>query len=123
MTSLPGFLTIVSQILLGGYFLVSGLRNTRNVDGVIAQLRVPLPYPRLVIMAGVGIQIVGGATVAFGIWPAAGATALVVFLVAAILMFHDFWNMTGAERTGHFNATLTALALAGGFIGVIAAHV
>lgn len=120
MSDLAPVLVLISHVLLGGFFLVSGIRNTQHIDGVVAQLRVPLPSPRLVIMVGVGIQIVAGAMVAFNLWPALGAVALVVFLLAAIVMFHDFWNMSGAERTSHFNSTLSALALTGGFVGVVA---
>lgn len=123
MSNPETLLLAVSHLLLGGFFLISGIRNTRNIDGVIAQLRVLVPYPRFVIAVGVGIQIVGGAMVAFGVWPALGAAVLVVFLLSAIVMFHDFWNMRGPERTGHINSALTALALAGGFVGVIAASI
>lgn len=120
MNDLVPFLVILSRVCMGGFFLFAGIANTRSVDVIVAQLRRPVPQPRLLVMAGIAIQIVAGAMLVLSIWPALGALALIVFIVAAVYLFHDFWNVKGAERAGHINSVLSDVGLVGGFLAIIA---
>ena len=50
-----------------------------------------------------------------------GASALIVFTIAANVLYHNFLGLfTGDERMPHFNSVMTNLALIGGFLLVIA---
>ena len=79
-----------------------------------------LPQPRLWMMVGVGIQIVGGTMVAVGVLAWLGALALVAFLLLAAYLFHPFWEFKGEEQIPHLNACITNLALSGAFLIVFA---
>lgn len=120
MRDLVPFLVIASRVCIGGFFLVAGIRNTRHVDAIVAQLRRPVPQPRLLVIAGTVLQIVAGAMVTFSLWPALGALGLIAFLGAAVFLFHDFWNAEGAEREAHINSVLPDVALLGAFLAIIA---
>lgn len=109
------------RFLLGAYFLRSGLQNIGKVDlhtGILEKKGVPLP--RLAMWLAVGAEIVGGASVALGIFPAIGALALAAFTVAASVLYHDFWSMQGGERASHLNSFVSNLALVGAFLIVVA---
>ena len=74
---------------------------------------------------GVAMQIVGGALVAVtgGLFAAAGALILIVFLYVAAYLFHAFWEFQGESQVPHVNAWIMNTALAGAFLMVIALSV
>lgn len=121
-TDLAPALIVLGRLLLGGHFLVAAIRNFGNI-GLHMELMTArgVPQPRLVLFAGIILQAVAGAMVAFGIWPAPGAVGLIVFSIVAAALYHNFWDYGGEERIGHINACLTNAALIGGLLLVIAA--
>ena len=119
--TLTAILIIVGRILLGAYFFRSGLQNLGKVDlhtGILEKKGVPLP--RVAMWLAVAAEILGGASVVLGLFPAFGALALAVFTLAATVLYHNFWSMQGEERASHLNAFVSNLALVGAFIIVIA---
>ena len=123
MTSdLTTILIPLARLLLGGAFLTFGVRNIRNIDGLVAGLTARgLPLPRLAAISGVALQIVGGALTAIGPFGAIRGASLVVFVVLATVLFHNFWDYSGPDRTTHLNATIMNAGLAGAFLLPIAA--
>lgn len=116
----PALLFSAGRVLLGGAFLFAGLRNTSSMPvlaGLMAARGVPLA--KLAVAIGVGIEIVAGALLVLGLWPAAAAAALILFLVVATPIFHNFWDHTGLERANHINGTVINVALAGSFLMVM----
>lgn len=112
----------LARLLLGGSFLLFGIRNIWNIAGLTAGLTARgMPLPRIAAIVGVGLQIVGGALTAIGPFGLVGGVMLIVFLVFATVLFHNFWDYSGTERTTHFNATIMNLGLAGAFLLPIAA--
>jgi putative oxidoreductase len=114
-------LFVLARLLLGGAFVVFGVRNVANLErlsGVMVKKNVP--QPRALIMVGIAIQIVGGLMVATGVLAAWGAAALIAFLILAVYLFHDFWAYSGPERTPHLNAWIMNIGLSGAFLLVIA---
>ena len=114
-------LIIVGRFLLGFYFFQAGVRNFMKVPlhtGILT--RKGLPFPREGLLVALAVQVLGGASVALGIFPAIGAIALIIFTIAANALYHDFWNYRGDERTPHYNSVVTNLAIIGGFLLVIA---
>ena len=65
-------------------------------------------------------EILGGASVALGLWPAIGALALAIFTLGATLLYHNFWVMQGEERASHLNSFVSNFALIGAFLIIIA---
>ena len=114
-------LIIAGRFLLGLYFFQAGVRNFMKFDvhtGLLAKKGVPLPHVSL--LAALIVQVLGGASVALGVLPAAGAVGLVLFTTVANVLYHNFWAYSGVERGSHVNAVLTNLAIVGGLLLVIA---
>jgi putative oxidoreductase len=114
-------LIIVGRFLLGAYFFRSGLQNIGKVDlhtGILEKKGVPLP--RVAMWIAVAAEILGGASVALGLFPALGALALALFTLGATVLYHNFWTMQGEERASHLNSFVSNLALIGAFLIVIA---
>lgn len=116
-TDLHTALIFIARLLLGGAFLVAGLRNIAAINGLAGFIGSRgLPLPRLAAMAGVALEIIGGALVAVGPFAFYGGIGLVVFCILATLIFHNFWDYQGADRVTHLNAFLSNTALTGGML-------
>lgn len=120
-TDLTSTLVLLARLLLGGAFLTFGIRNITNVGPLTAGLTARgLPLPRMAAIVGVALQIAGGALTAigpFGVWGGAG---LIVFVVLATVLFHNFWDYEGADRASHVTASIMNAGLVGAFLLVIA---
>ncbi|MER8703916.1 DoxX family protein [Mesorhizobium sp. M1273] len=110
-----------ARLLLGGAFVFAGLRNIQNA-ALVSQLMTTrgVPQARPVLWLGIVLQIIAGALVIAGIWTAAAAACLILFLVFATPMFHNFWDHQGPERASRINGFVGNVALAGGFLALIA---
>lgn len=121
-TDLPTTILFLGRLLLGGAFVVFGLRNSRKIAALTAVLAGRrLPLPRAAAIFGVALQIVGGLLTAIGPWSLAGGIMLIVFLVLATVLFHPFWDYPRDERGPHVNAAIMNTSLTGAFLLVIAA--
>ena len=114
-------LIIIGRILIGGYFLQAGIRNAMKLElhtGILDTAGVPMP--RVALIIGLALQILGGLSVVLGIYPAWGAAALIVFTILANALYHNFTRFSGEERIGHLNSVLTNLGMIGGLLLVVA---
>ncbi|MER8394321.1 DoxX family protein [Mesorhizobium sp. M0045] len=110
-----------ARLLLGGAFVFAGLRNIQNA-ALVSQLMTTrgVPQARLVLWLGIVLQIIAGALVIAGIWTALAAACLILFLIVATPMFHNFWDHQGPERASRINGFVGNVALTGGFLALIA---
>ncbi|ESW88875.1 MULTISPECIES: DoxX family protein [unclassified Mesorhizobium] len=109
-----------ARLLLGGAFVFAGLRNIQN-RAFVTQLMATrgVPQARLALWAGIVLQIGAGALVLTGLWTAVAAAALILFLIAATPMFHNFWDHQGPERAARINGFVANVALTGGFLSLM----
>jgi putative oxidoreductase len=120
-TDFQSTLVVFARLLLGGAFVFAGLRNITSratLTGVMSARGVP--RARLVLDAGIVLQVTAGLLVMAGIWIPYAAAALIVFLIAATIMFHNFWNYQGIDRHNRINGVVSNVALTGGFLSLIA---
>ncbi|MDX8459429.1 DoxX family protein [Mesorhizobium humile] len=112
---------VVARLLLGGAFVFAGLRNIQNRK-LVASLMTARGVPRamLALWLGIVLQVVAGALVIAGPWTAPVAAALILFLIVATPMFHNFWDHQGADRATRINGAVSNVALVGGFLALIA---
>lgn len=91
LADLPAALLVLGRLLLGGGFVFAGLRNIQNA-GFLTGLMVArgVPQARLALWAGIVLQIVAGVLVVTGFWTATACAVLVLFLIVATPMFHNF---------------------------------
>jgi putative oxidoreductase len=115
-------LAAVGQLLLGGFFVIAGLRHfsmVPTITGMIAARGVPVPH--LTFLAGTLFQVAAGACLMLGIWVAAAAMGLVLFTVAASAMLLNFWDLEGPPREAAITGWQSNLAIIGGLL-ITAAH-
>jgi putative oxidoreductase len=114
--TIAAILILVGRAILGLFFVIGGLRNFshfgepgRRTPATNYGWTLPAPVTAL----GFACQIIGGLSVAFGVFPGWGAALLILFLISATELFHNFLWFTGEARLPHFYFTLVNLALCG----------
>lgn len=96
---------LIGKILLGGYFAFSGLNhfmNSRDMSGWVENKGLPKPE-MMVYISGL-ILLTGGLGIIAGAYPVISIGLLSVFIVAANIFMHDFWNLEEGrqEQMMHF---------------------
>ncbi|RUW63094.1 DoxX family protein [Mesorhizobium sp. M7A.F.Ca.US.008.03.1.1] len=117
----PSTLLFLGRLLLGGAFVFAGLRNIQNAP-FLAQMMAArgVPQARLALWLGIVLQITAGVLVIAGLWTAFAAAVLLLFLIVATPMFHNFWDHQGPDRASRVNGFVGNVALSGGFLTLIA---
>ncbi|MBL8593130.1 MAG: hypothetical protein ABS35_03605 [Kaistia sp. SCN 65-12] len=118
-------LFFLAHLLLGGAFVVFGIRNIKAIPGLASFLAGrKVTQPETAAKFGVALQIVGGALVVLAPFvPFAGVLgglALILFLVLATALFHPFWEFSGEEQKPHVQSFIMNSGLTGAFLLVIA---
>ncbi len=116
-TDLSSTLYALARLLLGGAFVVFAIRNLLvNVPRLTGIIENKVPQARMVVLAGIALQLVGGLLSAIGPWQAAGGVLMILFLVTATVLFHPMWAFAKADRAPHTVATLMNTSLSGAFL-------
>jgi len=110
-------IVLAGRILLGGVFVVAGLRHLMIVpvlaDAVAAR---GVPFPRIVLLAGTVFQIGAGLALVLGVFISWAALGLVLFTMVASVLLVNFWDKEGEERIALTNAFQTNIGLIGGLM-------
>jgi putative oxidoreductase len=104
----------IGHAILGLFFIIAGVRNfLRFSERIAGETNYGWKLPAPVTAMGFAAQLVGGLSVMLGIRPVWGAGLLIVFLIAATALFHNFMLFKGEERMPHLYFTLVNCALVG----------
>jgi putative oxidoreductase len=113
-------LILLGRIILGLFFVIAGIRNFLNVAKASqSETNYGFKLPVPVVALGFASQLVGGLSVALGILPGWGAALLILFLIGATTLFHNFLLFQGEARKPHLYFTLVNCALVGYCLMVI----
>ncbi|MDB4961465.1 MAG: DoxX family protein [Myxococcales bacterium] len=112
---------LIGRILLGAIFLLSGIMKLISVETTAAYMSskgIPAATA-LATIAGIA-EVAGGFAVIAGLLTRIGAIGLILYLIPTTLIFHDFWNLAGAEQQMQMSQFLKNLAIMGGLFLLIA---
>jgi len=131
--SVEGPLVLLGRLLLTAIFLFSAAGKAMNWAGTATMMTgkgvalVPdqaalVPNLVPVLLAGaIAFEVVGGLSVLLGFKARLGAILLILFIIPAALIFHDFWRETDAQKQQdqmiHF---MKNVAILGGLLIVLA---
>ena len=110
---------VVARVLFGGVVAFTGLNHflqTEQMTGYAQHKGVPAP--KLSVLASGLVLVLGGLAIVLGIYPVLGALGVAVFLVAAALLFHDFWAVPEDQQQEEMTQFLKNVALAGGALAL-----
>lgn len=111
-------LFVIGRIIFGGFFIYNGANHFTQLDGIAQYAGYKgIPFPKAsAIVSGV-FMILGGLSILLGYQVAIAAWLLILFLVPAAFMVHNFWTETDPMARGnqqaHFlkNIALTGASL------------
>jgi putative oxidoreductase len=116
-TDIGVWLVALGRVLLGGLFVLGGLRHFAILPQLSQMMRargIPLPFASIV---GASVfQTVCGLLLAIGFFVTPAALGLVAFTLAAGIVVLNFWDKSGEERTAALNAWQSNLAIIGGLL-------
>lgn len=110
------FLFLLARILYSAIFISSGLNHLTN-SGQMSEYAAAkkVPMPRISVLISGVMLLFGGLSVLFGFWVDIGALLLIIFLLPAAFMVHDYWTIEDPqERQNEQIHFFKDLALAGG---------
>jgi putative oxidoreductase len=110
-------IVLAGRILLGGMFVVAGLRHLMIVTVLSAAVAARgVPFPRAVLLAGTAFQIGAGLALVLGFFTSWAALGLILFTIVASVLLVNFWDKEGEERIALTNAFQTNIGLIGGLM-------
>jgi putative oxidoreductase len=109
------------QVLIAFLFLVQGVGAIGRFQFHAGRLRAcKAPAPGLVLSVGLAMMLVGGSMVLLNVFSRYGAALLLVFTVAATILFQNFWSIEDAARRREKRTSfIYNLAIIGGLLLVI----
>jgi len=105
----------IGRFLLCALFITSGLAHLTQLQGMAAYAQAKhVPAPRVAVVVSGIMILVGGLMILFNWHPILGCLLLVVFLLAAAIMVHNFWTLSDPmQKAGERAHFMKDLALAG----------
>ncbi|MBP2558787.1 putative oxidoreductase [Neorhizobium galegae] len=115
------FLMVFGRMLIGGIFVVAGVRHLFILPTVTAPMAARgIPRPRQVLITGSIFEAFAGLMVIFGFYAGWAALGLVAFTLIASWIILDFWNKDGFAREGAINGWIANIGVVGGLLIVAA---
>jgi len=88
-----------------------------GISYLIGELQAFLPS---ILFAVLLLKIIGSFFFVFNFFVRFGAFCLLVFLVPATIIMHDFWHLAGLDRSFEMSMFLRNLSIMGGLVVVLA---
>ena len=121
---MPSFLSaliLFSRVLLSLPFLYSGIDKCLHWTEAQREVAASgLPWPTLLHLVTVALQLGAGFSVLIGIEARLGALLLCLFLVPVTVMYHPFWKRSGSDLVAEADHFLLNFAVIGGLSMIIA---
>lgn len=113
---LAGWAFLVGRVLFGGVLAFNGLNHFRQPDEMAGLAESKgVPAPKMAVFGTGALLVVGGVSLALGVYPLVGALALVAFFLGTTPWIHDFWNVDDpGEQQQQLTHFLKNTALLGG---------
>jgi len=108
-------------VLLSSPFLYSGVDKCWRWSAAQREVAASgLPWPTLLHLVTVILQLGCGLSLLLGINARLGALLLLLFLIPVTVMYHPFWKRSGAELVVEADHFLSNLAIIGGLLVIVA---
>lgn len=115
------YVPLVGRILLSLIFILSGIGKITNLSATSGYMASKgMPAVHFFLVMAILFELGGGLSVLTGFKARLGALALIVFVIPATLIFHNFWAYSGMEQQNQMIHFLKNVAILGGLAMVTA---
>ncbi|MGR3911582.1 DoxX family protein [Burkholderia sp. SR8] len=116
------YLLFAGRFFIALMFVLSGINKLLFFRHGLDEVRAKnLPFPHVALASTIVVQLVCGIAIMAGFQTALASLLLAVFTLATAIVFYDFWNQQGTQRTLMLTGFLEHISIIGGFIVLIAA--
>jgi uncharacterized membrane protein YphA (DoxX/SURF4 family) len=128
-------LVLVGRILFSVLFIVSGATKLFDIAAtaqsitervVLPAVATPyaeqiaaaagMPFPQILAIAAGVIELVSGILIALNFGARIFAVLLILFVLVATYYYHNFWDMSGAERLNNMIHAMKNLSIIGALL-------
>jgi putative oxidoreductase len=108
---------LATRILLVMLFVILGWSKLTNYGATVSYMAmVGAPVPQIAAVIAIGIELVVGIAVLFGILTRPLALVLAVYTLAAAFIGHRYWTMSGADQYANEINFYKNVSIVGGFL-------
>jgi putative oxidoreductase len=116
-----GFVALLARVLLSAIFVLSGVNKIMDWSGTEGYMESKeMPLVPLLHVGAIVFELGGGLLVLSGFKARWGAVALILFIIPATLIFHNFWAVPETQRQEQMINFLKNVAILGGLLMVVA---
>lgn len=120
MNDVNRFIPAIGRFFLALIFIVSGINKIMDWSGTAGYMASKgMPMVPLFLLGAIVFELVGGLSLLLGFKARIGALLLIVFIIPATLIFHNFWTLEGMERQIQMIMFMKNLAILGGLLLVL----
>jgi putative oxidoreductase len=120
MKVLRSFITLIARWGIAAIFILAAIGKLMNYDQTQAYMASKGFTAIPIFLFGAALlELIGGFSLILGYKARFGATLLFLFLIPTTIIFHDFWNLTGAEKDLMQIMFLKNIAIMGGLLYII----
>ena len=111
----------MGRICLGVLFLWASMAKLMELNGTMDYMASKhMPGIIFFLPAAIIMQIFGALSLILGYKAQWGAWILIIFIIPASLIFHDFWNLVGTERLTEKIMFMKDVGVLGGLLFIAA---
>jgi putative oxidoreductase len=115
------YTSLIGRILLSIVFLLSGVMKVTAFSQMLPFMQAKgFPLPGVCLGIAAAIELIGAALLITGYQARLSAWVLLVYLIVATVVFHNFWAAKGMEQQTQLINFLKNLAIMGGLLMVAA---
>lgn len=121
MNALQNPLSLAGRVLLAALFIPAGFGKIAGFAGTVGYIASKgLPFPTLLAMAALVIELGGGIALLVGAMTRWAALALAVFTATAAIFFHNYWGVPAEQAMMQQMMFWKNIAITGGLLGFAA---
>lgn len=111
------------RLMVGLLFVWAGIDKIQGWPDALAEVAGGgLPFPALTLAATIVLQIAAGAAIMLGRWLRPSCWALAAFTALATVLYHGFWQASGAARHGELITFMEHVCMVGGLLVLSTLH-
>lgn len=117
MSFYQSFIVLLGRICLSLVFIWAAFAKIMNLEGTMGYMTSKhLPFALILLPLAILVQMAGAIFLLSGYKTRIGAWMLILFIIPAAIIFHDFWNLRGHERLTEQILFMKDLAILGGLM-------
>ncbi|MFM0653501.1 DoxX family protein [Paraburkholderia sediminicola] len=112
---------LAGRLFIALMYVLSGINKLIFFSHGLEEVKAKkLPFPRLALSCTIAVQLLCGLAIIAGYQTAIASVLLAIFTLATAVVFYDFWNQRGTQRTLFLIGFLEHISIIGGFVILIA---